>query len=170
MRNAPRVVALVGAPLLVVAATTIVMLSRKDVGATPVSPDGPKVTILQPSQGAVLGLQSVQVLAQATSAVGVAAGELRANDKRVDSQMTEGDSSADLQFSWTPSEAGDYTLRVRARDNDGKWGEAVITVSAGTNEPPLPPPPSTSPVTTAALVTPSVTAPAPTTLTTPPPS
>ena len=165
MRNAPRAFALVAAPLLVVGVTAVVMLNRSDAGAAPVSPDGPTVTILQPVQGSVLGLQSVQVLARAQDPDGVATAELRVNDKRVGSQITGGASTADMQFSWTPADPGDYTLRVRARDNDGKWGEAVITVSAGTGLPPLPPPPTTAPPTTPAPVTTPVTIPPPPTTT-----
>lgn len=148
MRNAPRVVALVAAPLLVVGATAGVMLARQEAGAPPVSPDGPKVTIQAPQQGAVLGLSQVVVLARAADPDGIATAELRVNDKRIANQLTGGGSTADLQFSWTPEDPGDYTLRVRARDNEGKWGEAVITVSAGTGLPPLPPPPTTAPHTT----------------------
>lgn len=148
MRNAPRVVALVAAPLLVVGATAGVMLARQEAGAPAVSPDGPKVTMLAPQQGAVLGLSQVVVLARAEDPDGIATAELRVNDKRVANQLTGGGSTADLQFSWTPKDPGDYTLRVRARDNIGKWGEAVITVSAGTGLPPLPPPPTTAPLTT----------------------
>ena len=148
MRNAPRVVALVAAPLLVVGATAMVMVARHEVGPAPVSPDGPRVTLLAPQQGAVLELQPVQVQAKAEDPDGIATAELLVNDKRVANQLTSGGSTADLEFTWTPQDPGDYTLRVRARDNEGKWGEAVITVSAGTGLPPLPPPPTTLPRTT----------------------
>jgi hypothetical protein len=90
----------------------------------------------------------VQVQAKAEDPDGIATAELRVNDKPVANQLTSGGSTADLQFTWTPQDPGDYTLRVRARDNEGKWGEAVITVSAGTGLPPLPPPPTTLPRTT----------------------
>ena len=90
MRNAPRVVALVAAPLLVVGATAMVMLPRHEAGPAPVSPDGPRVTILAPPQGAVLELQPVQVQAKAEDPDGIATAELRVNDKQVANQLTSG--------------------------------------------------------------------------------
>jgi len=121
--STPRVAALVGAPIFVVLATTGVMLTHHDAAIPAPSPDGPKVTLLSPQQGSVLPLDTVLVHATAQDPDGIATAELRVNGTRVQGELTGSGSTADLDFTWTPDKAQDYTLRVRARDLSGAWGE-----------------------------------------------
>jgi hypothetical protein len=141
----PRIAALVAAPLLVVAATGALLASRSEDRTVRASADGPLVAITSPEQGAILDLERIQVVATADDPDGIATAELRIDGDKVDSVVTGGGSSAELRFFWTPTRAKSYEVQVRARDLADKWGEALITVSAGTGQPPLPPPPTTSP-------------------------
>ncbi len=169
-RSAPRVLALVGAPLLVVAATAFVLLQGGSGSTVITGADGPVVRIVQPIDGSSLTFGPVQVVANVVDRGGIATAELHVDGRRVDSTLGSGASDVEVRFSWTPNGVGDYTLSVRAKNLAGHWGaEAAVRISVGTGLPPLPPPPSTEPASVALVVGPVVTTAAPSATTPSPP-
>ena len=72
-QSAPRVAALVAAPLFVVAATGLVLLPRGGDGPPPPTPDGPLVVILAPADRATLELEPLVVRARLEDPDGITA-------------------------------------------------------------------------------------------------
>ncbi len=115
-------------------------------GACRPAPAGPQVEISSPVDGMELELaypseSNVQVRYSATDPTGVAEMELSVDEAvlKVDRAGVMVGSTMAGWAQWTPT-AGAHTIKVRARNSQGRWGEHAhqVTVSAPPTPTPLP--------------------------------
>lgn len=148
-------------------------------------PAGPKVEIVRPPSGTYVEVgREVEIQSTSTDSLGVTKVELWVNDELArtdDSPVSGGQSPFSVIQPWTPPQAGEYTIVVKAYNSAGEAGESLpITLRArravseatptATSLPTATPttistPLSPSPTLTA---TPSPSGPSPTPMATPP--
>jgi hypothetical protein len=126
----------------------------------------PQAWIDYPADGAFFSAGTpIQILSHVYARNGVAEVVLSINGEgyRRDTPPEDGQTLTGVQQDWVPSEAGDYTLQVRAYDHEGRAGNpAVITVHIQATEDQPTPIPTSPP--TALPPSPTLLPPTPTSL------
>jgi hypothetical protein len=125
-------------------------LSRSD--STLAAVHGPQAWIDAPLPNTVYPLGVVQVVAHGSDPSGVASLELSTNGQVLATQPGGSGSLIAATFNWTPSQAGIYTLRVRAQNNSGDWSgfaETSVVIEDQTATPSSTPTPASTPTPTA---------------------
>jgi hypothetical protein len=83
---------------------------------------GPVSWIDKPHNGASFPMQPIEVISHSNDPGGVTMVEMSANGSVFTSLPVSGPMAL-AEFTWNPSEAGNYVLRVRAQNGSGIWGE-----------------------------------------------
>lgn len=94
---------------------------------SPATIGGPQAWIDMPLDGSVLPLASVAIVAHASDPTGVSRFEYSINGSVVADSPGDSPYQALLTShqAWTPAAAGIYTLRVRAQNAGGAWGDVA---------------------------------------------
>lgn len=106
--------------------------------------DGAEAGISAPAAGATLPAGTVEIAYYATSVDGVASVELSV-DGEILSITGSPDTSEQvvaLKYAWDPATSGSHTIRVRAMDAKGNWGDyaaVTVNVEAASQQQPEPP-------------------------------
>src|SRR5262245_43598977 len=95
-----RFLALIMAPLAVVAATAVVLWPGGDDDKIKVSADGPVVRITMPDRAAIVAPGPVEVVAKAIDDDGLATAEFRVDSKRIARVTLSGGSDELARFTW----------------------------------------------------------------------
>ena len=108
----------------------------------------PEVIFDSPAPGEALPFTGGVIVFHAYHAGGVAAVELAVDGQPLPDipQPDPGQPLVVVQYPWTPSESGGYTLQARAQNAAGVWSAPVelnVLVSGPPSETPLPPPSAT---------------------------
>lgn len=96
-----------------------------------------------PSNGATLQLGPVEVAYHASSTDGIATVELSINGEVVSSVASPSSDQkvVALKYTWNPSSAGSYTIRVRAQSSGGGWSDyygSMVTIQGSPQQPQQP--------------------------------
>jgi hypothetical protein len=83
---------------------------------------GPVSWIDKPHKDASFPLEAIEIIAHSNDPGGVTQVEMNANGNVIASLPVSGNLALST-FTWTPPEAGNYVLRVRAQNASGAWGE-----------------------------------------------
>lgn len=77
-----------------------------------------------PVTGSTLSAGQIEIVFHGSMPAGVETLELSANDQIIDTTSFEESKSslASRRYIWEPEKGGDYTLKVRAQDTAGNWG------------------------------------------------
>ncbi|MFV1948558.1 MAG: Ig-like domain-containing protein [Anaerolineales bacterium] len=89
------------------------------------NPSGPAAWIDQPLDGSQLKLEPVAVTAHASDSDGVSSFEFYLDDELVQTLSAGGDRLGEASWQWSPSQPGEFTIRVIPIDNQGNRGEAA---------------------------------------------
>jgi hypothetical protein len=102
-----------------------------------------QAAITSPPNGASLAAGQVDIVYRAGSPYGVSAVELSINEQVVDvyAPPSQDMDEVALVYVWLVSSAGSHTIRVRAMDNSGAWGEYATTAVQVQGEAQTPPAP-----------------------------
>jgi hypothetical protein len=96
---------------------------------TPGADRGPVVVFDSPADGTVARMDAVVIQAHADDPIGVARGEISANNQILDIVESPGHGLKNAEvitYSWQPRAPGEYQIGIRAQNSVGTWGSAVF--------------------------------------------